>query len=132
MTQRATLDGTSTPVDTGTIPAFDEDQLRGPMPDRLLLDCGAHRYKPPIRAHGHAPLERNGIPDPRRHFWFVAAPATTWRLLLRELPGRKRPSDPGRCSVPRSRWFVDGAVLIRRHFSAELPIAPLTRLVVLS
>ncbi len=53
MTQRAAPDGTSTPVDTGTIPAVDEDQLRGPMLDRLLLDSRADCYKPPIRAHGH-------------------------------------------------------------------------------
>jgi len=53
MTQRAAPDGTSTPVDTGTIPALDEDQLRGPTLDRLLLDGGADCYKPPIRAHGH-------------------------------------------------------------------------------
>ncbi len=53
MTQRAAPDGTSTPVDTGTIPALDEDQLRGPMLDRLLLDGGTDCYKPPIRAHRH-------------------------------------------------------------------------------
>jgi hypothetical protein len=56
MTQPAAPDGTSTPVGTGTIPALDEDQLRGPMLDRLLLDGGADCYKPPIRAHGHDPF----------------------------------------------------------------------------
>ncbi len=73
MTQHAAPDGTSTPVDTGTITALDEDQLRGPMLNRPLLDSRADCYKPPIRAHEHDSFRnRNGISDARRDFWFVA------------------------------------------------------------
>ncbi len=82
MTQRAAPDGTSTPVDTGTIPASDEDQLRGPMLNRPLLDSRAHCYKPPIRTPGHDSFERNAISDPRRDFWFVASAALSLLLPL--------------------------------------------------